>query len=131
MCQKAPLTLLHAAVIHQRVEMVGVLVDFGLLGELWDCLVQDENSEHFNRTALEIAESLPNKKMVDVLKLQKHVEESLGWLHRCARDGNIIAMKKLIEDHPNLVNLPIPTPSEVSETPAGVQCHTGKLGENI
>ena len=83
--RSALMTILHVTVFEGRLDVLQVLFDSGLIREFKDVTIKDERSTFKGKKVEEIVQSVAYAKMRDKLADLCGLEETLTWLHRCAR----------------------------------------------
>lgn len=97
------MTLLHNVVLENRLDVITVIFDAGLLIDSLPLAVTGEQSNYYNMTAMDIARRLRYIPVQDEIERCKEVEHSMNWLHRMCREGNKKNVQEILQKHPDLL----------------------------
>ncbi len=97
------MTYLHQAVLENRGEIITALFHAGHLADLLPLQVTGDRSNYQNMTAMDIARKLHFTSIVDEIQQCKDIEDSMNWLHRMSREGNLLNVLAILKKHPDLL----------------------------
>lgn len=93
-------SLLHQVVNRDRVDLVSVFYDVGLLSEMVKLIVKNMHSQYHDITPLALAEKEKKKCRYEIESYMQK-DKALTKACRFARSGNVDKLKSLIEKNPN------------------------------
>ncbi|XP_077994295.1 mitochondrial disaggregase-like [Glandiceps talaboti] len=122
MATRKGLHYIHQVAIFNKYKLVAPLYSLCNYGQLINLKAGPESDSFCGMTAIDIAEKLKNKVVLQKLKIHKMFEDGLTELHIAARDGNVQKVQVLCQNMYNVDILGL-----YGNTPLYTACVSGKL----